>query len=100
MSVLSGEGSRCDSTEWVWGICLAIEIANSSMAVEALTAWAVPPARCSGGGFGDRNLMEPQPSKMMLRYKSAEPRVRDAVCNPRQLCLWGCLLRLLGQQEG
>lgn len=90
MSVLSAEGPRCDSTEWVWGIFLAVGIANRSMAVEALTAWAVPPAQCSGGGFGDRNVMEPRPVEMTLRCRSAEPGMRDAVCNPRQLCLWGC----------
>lgn len=90
MSVLSAEGPRCDSTEWVWGIFLAAGIANRSMAVEALTAWAVPPAQCSGGGFGDRNVLEPRPVEMTLRCRSAEPGMRDAVCNPRQLCLWGC----------
>lgn len=45
------EGPRCDSTEWVWGIFLAVGISSSSMAVEALTAWAVLPALCSGGGI-------------------------------------------------
>lgn len=59
------EGPRCDSTEWVWGIFLNVGIAN--MAVEAPTAWAEPPALWSGGGFGDRNVMEPQPFEMTLR---------------------------------
>lgn len=99
MSVLSVEGPRCDSTEWVWGIFLAVGIANSIMAVEAPQRGLCLLPSVLEGGFGDRNLMEPQCFETTLKYRSAELGVRDAACNPRQFCLSGCLL-LLGLQEG
>ena len=101
MNVLSAEGLRCDSAGAelgdVSGCCDRKQQGGNGSSDGA--GCACPPSALERA-FGDRYLMGPAllalPFETTLRCKSPELGVRDAVCGPRQSCLWGVLLPIAG----